>query len=178
MNTPPLPADLTAERTSASGGLPIAPSLEAELHREAPSGPPYLADRRTLLITTLAIGLGLFAFLISRVLTGLIGFVTNLAYYGRLSTALSSPADRHLSYSSIGIPVLGGLIVGIMARFGSSAIRGHGIREAMEQVLRNESRITARITFLKPISAAVSIGTGALFGAEGRIRATGGAVGV
>src|SRR3954465_8780879 len=102
MNTPPLPADLTAERTSASGGLPIAPSLEAELHREAPSAPPYLADRRTLLITTLAIGLGLFAFMISRLLTALIGFVTNLAYYGRLSATFSSPADHHLGYWSVG----------------------------------------------------------------------------
>lgn len=177
MKTPPLPADLTAERTSASGGLPIAPSLEAELHRDVPGATPYLADRRTLLITALAIGLGLLAVAISRALTSLIGFVTNLSYYGRLSRSFSSPAYHHLGYWSIGIPVVGGLIVGIMARFGSSAIRGHGIPEAMEQVLRNESRIPARITFLKPISAAVSIGTGGPFGAEGPIIATGGAIG-
>ncbi|MFL6414794.1 MAG: chloride channel protein [Bryobacteraceae bacterium] len=177
MNTPPLPADLSAERTSPGGGLPVAPSLEAELHREVPTSAPYLADRRTLLITALATVLGLLATVISRILTALIGFVTNLVYYGRFSASFSSPANHHLGYWSIGIPVLGGLVVGIMARFGSAAIRGHGIPEAMEQVLRNESRIPPRITFLKPVSAAVSIGTGGPFGAEGPIIATGGALG-
>ncbi|WP_197468836.1 chloride channel protein, partial [Alcanivorax sp. HI0083] len=75
------------------------------------------------------------------------------------------------------IPVIGGLIVGAMARWGANAIRGHGIPEAMEQVLLNDSRIPARITFLKPLSSAVSIGTGGPFGAEGPIIATGGALG-
>jgi H+/Cl- antiporter ClcA len=75
------------------------------------------------------------------------------------------------------VPVIGGLIVGIMARFGSAAIRGHGIPEAMEQVLTNESKIKPVITFLKPISSAISIGTGGPFGAEGPIIATGGALG-
>lgn len=177
MNKPPLPADLSAERTSAGGGLPIAPSLEPELQREVLPATPYLADRRTLFITSLATGLGLLAVVISRALTSLIGLVTNLAYYGRVSTAFSSPAGHHLSYWSILVPVLGGLIVGVMARFGSAAIRGHGIPEAMEQVLRNESRIPPRLTFLKPVSAAVSIGTGGPFGAEGPIIATGGAIG-
>ncbi len=177
MNKPPLPADLSAERTSASGGLPIAPSLEAELHEQVLPPTPYLADSRTVFITAIAVVLGLLATVISRLLTSLIGLVTNIAYYGRLSTDFSSPAYHHLGYWSIFVPVIGGLIVGVMARFGSSAIRGHGIPEAMEQVLRNESRIPPRITFLKPISAAVSIGTGGPFGAEGPIIATGGAVG-
>ena len=177
MNTAPLPADLSAERTSAGGGLPIAPSLEAELQRDVPPPTPYLADRRTVFITALATGLGLLSVVISRALTGLIGLVTNIVYYGRVSPAFSSPAGHHLGYWSILVPVLGGLIVGVMARFGSSAIRGHGIPEAMEQVLRNESRIPARLTFLKPVSAAVSIGTGGPFGAEGPIIATGGAIG-
>ena len=75
------------------------------------------------------------------------------------------------------VPVVGGLIVGFMARYGSKAIRGHGIPEAMEQVLLNESRIPARVTFLKPLSAAIAIGTGGPFGAEGPIIATGGALG-
>ena len=75
------------------------------------------------------------------------------------------------------VPVVGGLIVGLMARYGSAAIRGHGIPEAMEQVLFNESRIPARVTFLKPLSAAIAIGTGGPFGAEGPIIATGGALG-
>ena len=75
------------------------------------------------------------------------------------------------------VPVIGGLIVGVMARYGSKAIRGHGIPEAMEQVLLNQSRIPARMTFLKPVSAAIAIGTGGPFGAEGPIIATGGALG-
>src|SRR3954452_21930690 len=177
MNTAPLPADLSAERTSAGGGLPIAPSLEAELQRDVPPPTPYLADRRTVFITALATGLGLLSVVISRALTGLIGLVTNIVYYGRVSPAFSSPAGHHLGYWSIIVHVLGGLIVGVMARFGSAGIRGHGIPEAMEQVLRNESRIPARLTFLKPLSAAVAIGTGGPFGAEGPIIATGGAMG-
>jgi chloride channel protein, CIC family len=113
----------------------------------------------------------------ARLLTGLIGVVTNLAFYGRWSTAFVSPADNHLGAAVIIVPIVGAVIVGLMARYGSAAIRGHGIPEAMEQVLLNESRIPARITFLKPLSAAVAIGTGGPFGAEGPIIATGGALG-
>ena len=177
MKSSQLPEDLSAERTSPSGGLPVAPSLEPELNSAVVAPAPYLADRRTVFISALAITLGLCSVFISRALMSLIGLATNLAYYGRLSTSFSSPADNHLGYWSVLVPVLGGLIVGVMARFGSSAIRGHGIPEAMEQVLRNESRIPARLTFLKPVSAAISIGTGGPFGAEGPIIATGGAVG-
>ncbi|HEX3582293.1 MAG TPA: chloride channel protein, partial [Thermoanaerobaculia bacterium] len=103
--------------------------------------------------------------------------VTNISFYGRVSTAFVSPAGNHLGWIVLFIPAIGGVIVGIMARYGSKAIRGHGIPEAMEQVLLNESRIPARVTFLKPLSAAVSIGTGGPFGAEGPIIATGGALG-
>lgn len=178
MSKSPLPAGLSAERTSPSGGLPVAPSLEAELHATtALPPPPFLADRRTGFISVLAIGLGVLATFISLGLMKLIGLATNVAYYGRFSTSFASPAHHQLGYWSVLVPVIGGLIVGLMARLGSSAIRGHGIPEAMEQVLRNESRIPARITFLKPLSAAISIGTGGPFGAEGPIIATGGAVG-
>jgi H+/Cl- antiporter ClcA len=114
---------------------------------------------------------------VARALTGLIGLVTNLAFYGRWSFEFSSPAANHLGLWVIAVPVLGGLIVGAMARWGSRAIRGHGIPEAMEQVLLNESRIPARITWLKPVSSAIAIGTGGPFGAEGPIIATGGALG-
>jgi H+/Cl- antiporter ClcA len=106
-----------------------------------------------------------------------IGLITNLAFYGRLSTAFVSPADHHLGWWVILVPVAGALVVGVMARWGSPAIRGHGIPEAMERVLANESRIPKRITLLKPLSAAISIGTGGPFGAEGPIIATGGALG-
>lgn len=110
-------------------------------------------------------------------LTALIGLVTNLAFHGRWDTSLASPAGHHLGAWVIVVPVLGGLIVGGMARWGSRAIRGHGIPEAMEQILVNESRIPPRMTWLKPVSSAVAIGTGGPFGAEGPIIATGGALG-
>jgi H+/Cl- antiporter ClcA/CBS domain-containing protein len=134
-------------------------------------------DKRVLGVSALALGLGLAAAVVARVLTALIGLITNLAFYGRWSTTFASPADNHLGWLVVAIPVVGGLIVGAMARYGSKAIRGHGIPEAMEQVLFNESRIPARVTFLKPLSAAISIGTGGPFGAEGPIIATGGALG-
>src|SRR5204863_7641370 len=89
----------------------------------------------------------------------------------------STPMGNHLGLWVILVPALGGIIVGLMARYGSKAIRGHGIPEAMEQVLLNQSRIPARLTFLKPLSAAIAIGTGGPFGAEGPIIATGGALG-
>jgi H+/Cl- antiporter ClcA/CBS domain-containing protein len=134
-------------------------------------------DKRILGVSALALGLGLAAAVVARVLTALIGLITNLAFYGRWSTTFASPADNHLGWLVVVIPIVGGLIVGVMARYGSKAIRGHGIPEAMEQVLFNESRIPARVTFLKPLSAAISIGTGGPFGAEGPIIATGGALG-
>src|SRR5690606_36953803 len=96
---------------------------------------------------------------------------------GSFSAAPVTPWDHQLGAFVIAVPVIGAIIVGLMARFGSPAIRGHGIPEAMEQVLTNRSRIPARLTWLKPLSAAVSIGTGGPFGAEGPIIATGGAMG-
>lgn len=104
-------------------------------------------------------------------------WITNLAFYGRWDFSLSSPADNQLGLWVILVPAVGGIIVGIMARYGSGAIRGHGIPEAMEQVLLNESRIKPRLTWLKPVSSAVAIGSGGPFGAEGPIIATGGALG-
>ncbi|QNK03959.1 chloride channel protein [Dyella telluris] len=133
--------------------------------------------RRVLWICFLAMVLGSVVALVARLLTGLIGLVTNLAFYGRISTEFSSPAGNHLGLWVIVVPVIGGLVVGVMARWGSRAIRGHGIPEAMEQVLLNESKIPPRITWLKPVSSAIAIGTGGPFGAEGPIIATGGALG-
>ncbi|HJT73094.1 MAG TPA: chloride channel protein, partial [Chitinophaga sp.] len=114
---------------------------------------------------------------IAKALVALISLITKLSFYGKFSIEESSPADNHLGWWVILIPVIGGLLVGIMARIGSSAIRGHGIPEAMEQVLTNKSRIKPIITLLKPLSAAISIGTGGPFGAEGPIISTGGAFG-
>ncbi len=168
-----LPDDLIAP----GGGLPVAPSLQPELQAAVTPQVPYLADQRTVFITVLSMGLGLLATAIAQALMRLIGLFTNVAYYGVFSTSFVSPADNKLHYWSILVPVAGGLMVGLMARYGSAAIRGHGIPEAMERVLCHESRIPARVTFLKPLSAAISIGTGGPFGAEGPIIATGGALG-
>ncbi len=132
---------------------------------------------RVLFVSALAIVVAFVAGIIARVLVNAIALVTNLAFFARLSLHPVAPADNHLGWFVVIVPVIGGVIVGLMARYGSKAIRGHGIPEAMEQVLTNESRIPPRLTFLKPMSAAIAIGTGGPFGAEGPIIATGGALG-
>ncbi|MEO6053391.1 MAG: chloride channel protein [Chthoniobacterales bacterium] len=113
----------------------------------------------------------------AEILLRLINVTTNLAFYHRLSFEVASPAGNSLGLSVIMLPVIGGILVGLMARYGSKAIRGHGIPEAMEQIWLNRSRISPTVTLLKPLSSAVSIGTGGPFGAEGPIIATGAALG-
>jgi H+/Cl- antiporter ClcA/CBS domain-containing protein len=157
--------------------LPVSPALEVMLGGADVPPAAVLLDRRVLQISGLAIGTGIAAALIAQVLVRMIHFFTNLSFYGRLAISPVSPAENQLGLWVIFVPVIGALLVGLMARYGSRAIRGHGIPEAMEQVLVNQSRIPARITFLKPFSAAISIGTGGPFGAEGPIIATGGALG-
>ena len=130
-----------------------------------------------LRLVPLAILIGALGAGISLALLSMIGFFTNLFYYQRLSAHLVSPDANTLGAIALIIPIGGGLIVGLMARFGSEQIRGHGIPEAMERILINGSRVQPRLTILKPISSAVSIGTGGPFGAEGPIILTGGAVG-
>jgi len=135
-------------------------------------------DRRTTILAALAVALAVAAALAAQLLTRLIGLVTNLAYHGRFVAELTSPAGTHRPAAVLVlIPIAGALIVGVMARYGSAAIRGHGIPEVMERVLFGESRIPARVLILKPLSAAIAIGTGGPFGAEGPIIATGGALG-
>jgi H+/Cl- antiporter ClcA len=160
-----------------SEGVPVAPALEPALEEARVPVEQTTLDKRVVIVSMWAILLALVTGFVAQALVGLIGLITNIAFYGRFSTAFSSPANNHRGWLVLIIPAIGGLIVGVMARYGSKAIRGHGIPEAMEQVLLNESRIPARVTFLKPLSAAVSIGTGGPFGAEGPIIATGGALG-
>ena len=134
--------------------------------------------RRTMFIAACTIVLGGCAGLAAQFLTRLIGLVTNVAFYGRMSTAFVSPALTHRGpLALVFIPVFGALLIGFMARYGTAAIRGHGIPEVMERVLFAESRISPRVLILKPLSAAIAIGTGGPFGAEGPIIATGGALG-
>ena len=156
--------------------IPLSPSLDAKLAAHLPR-PFRPLDRRVLWVSAVAVVLGVIAGGVAKLLTALIGFFTNLAFYGRLSFRFVSPAGNHLGLWVIAVPAIGGVVVGMMARLGSRAIRGHGIPEAMEQVLRNESRIPPMITWLKPLSSAIAIGTGGPFGAEGPIIATGGAIG-
>ncbi len=115
--------------------------------------------------------------IVAKALVYLIDLITNISFYGKFSFEPNSPADNQLGLVVIAVPIIGALFVGLMARFGSRAIGGHGIPEAMEKIILDESRIPPAITFLKPLSAAISIGTGGPFGAEGPIIATGGAFG-
>lgn len=137
------------------------------------------AGFRIVLVSFLAAAVGLIAGGIAFLLYRLIGLFTNIAFYGHFSTGFVSArhAVEHLGLWVIPIPVIGGLIVGVMAKYGSPKIKGHGIPEAMEAVLVNRSRIQPRVAILKPISAAIAIGTGGPFGAEGPIIQTGGAFG-
>lgn len=129
------------------------------------------------MLSFLALAIGCVSAFVAKGLIWLIAIFTNLAYFGRFSSEASTPAQSHLGIWSVGIPVLGGLAIGLMARYGSDKIRGHGIPEALEAILIGRSNIGAKVAILKPLSSAISIGTGGPFGAEGPIIMTGGAVG-
>ncbi|HEU5368828.1 MAG TPA: chloride channel protein, partial [Ktedonobacterales bacterium] len=137
----------------------------------------FTADARLLWLSLLAVVVGLVCAVIALVLLSLIGFFTNLFFYQKLSFAFVSPADNAIGPWVILVPAFGGLIIGLMARYGSERIRGHGIPEAMEAILIGQSRIEPRVAILKPLSSAISIGSGGPFGAEGPIIMTGGAFG-
>jgi chloride channel protein, CIC family len=134
-------------------------------------------DKRVLLLSLMAILIGAISALVAFALVWLIGLITNLAFFQRLSADFTSPAQNHLGVWVILVPILGGLIIGLMARYGSEQIRGHGIPEALEAILIGRSRIGLKVALLKPLSSALSIGTGGPFGAEGPIIMTGGAFG-
>jgi len=137
----------------------------------------FTATVRVLPISGLALAIGALAAVVALALLRLIGLFTNLFYFGKWSTALVSPAGNHLGYFSVLVPIGGALIIGFMARYGSERIRGHGIPEAIEAILINGSRVEPKVALLKPISSAISIGSGGPFGAEGPIIMTGGAFG-
>ena len=128
-------------------------------------------------LSALALVIGAIGAGVADVLVLLINLVTNLAYYQRFSTATAAPAGNQMGLWAVLVPVVGGLIIGVMARYGSPKIRGHGIPEALEAILISGSRVEPKVAVLKPISSAISIGTGGPFGAEGPIIMTGGAIG-
>ena len=137
----------------------------------------FTVSKRVIPISLLAILIGILSTFVAFWLLKLIGFFTNLFYFGRLSTAMVSPDGNHLGAWAVLIPVGGALVIGLMARYGSERIRGHGIPEAIESILMNGSRVEPRLAILKPVSSAISIGSGGPFGAEGPIIMTGGALG-
>jgi CIC family chloride channel protein len=137
----------------------------------------FSADPRLLVLSAMAIATGSFGAGAAWVLLKLIALVTHFAYFHQGSTATTYLSHARLGPASILIPVVGGLIVGLMARYGSPKIRGHGIPEALEAILIGQSRIEPKVALLKPLSSAIAIGTGGPFGAEGPIIMTGGALG-
>lgn len=157
--------------------IPISISLANTLETEDIQTQPVSNKKRLLIISALAVLVAVAVSCIAKVLIYLINLITNISFYNHFSIHESSPAGNSLGWWVILVPAVGGFVVGLMALYGSKAIRGHGIPEAMEQILINQSKIKPTITYLKPVSSAISIGTGGPFGAEGPIIATGGALG-
>jgi chloride channel protein, CIC family len=137
----------------------------------------FTTTTRVLPISLLAIAIGALSSCVAWALLKLIGLFTNLFYYQRFSAAMVSPAGNKRGLLAILVPVAGALMIGLMARYGSERIRGHGIPEAIESILINGSRVEPKLAILKPLSSAISIGSGGPFGAEGPIIMTGGAFG-
>jgi chloride channel protein, CIC family len=160
-----------------NNGIPVSISLDPALEVENFEPQKDFNKKRILLISCLSFFISIVVSFIAKLLVYLIYFFTNVSFFGNFSFHYISPADNTLGIFVIAIPLIGGLVVGLIALYGSEAIRGHGIPEAMEQILTNQSKIKPVITFFKPLSAAISIGTGGPFGAEGPIIATGGALG-
>jgi len=138
----------------------------------------FTATRRTLAIAAFALPIGALSALVAWALLRLIGLITNLVFYQRLGTALVAPGEGHHSPAVILLaPIAGGVLIGLIARFGSEKVRGHGIPEAIESILVSGSKVQPRVAVLKPLASAIAIGTGGPFGAEGPIIMTGGAFG-
>src|SRR6059058_3234267 len=169
--------DIPAIKADAAGDGDHPPILAAT---GSPVGDARLAEPaqfRMVLVSFLAAAIGLIAGCVAFLLYKLIGLFTNIVFYHRFVAEFTSARHHQLGAWVILMPVIGGVIVGFMAKYGTAKIKGHGIPEAMEAVLINRSRIQPRVAILKPISAAIAIGTGGPFGAEGPIIQTGGAVG-
>ncbi|HET7929824.1 MAG TPA: chloride channel protein [Rhodanobacteraceae bacterium] len=181
------PEHASVKTIGSTDALPMAPALGASLDQASMPRESTLVSHRILLTSAMAIALGAAAAGVAQLLMLMINLITDICFYGRISdvigphaiarSAVLSPAGNHLGAWVIVMPVIGGLLAGIMARWGSRAIQGHGIPEAMERILEHESNIPARVTWLKPLSSAFAIGTGGPFGAEGPIISTGGALG-
>ena len=164
-------------REKEENRIPVSVSLQSTLQDADIISGPVGNKNRILTISLFSVLIAIAVSFIAKFLVYLIDLVTNISFYGTVSVANHSPADNSLGWWVIFIPAIGGVVVGLMALYGSKAIRGHGIPEAMETILTNQSKIRPTVTYLKPISSAIAIGTGGPFGAEGPIIATGGALG-
>jgi CIC family chloride channel protein len=163
-------------------GLRRAQKYRVTIFRKGGIAVAGLADfttdgRRLILLSAAALALGVASGVVAFLLLRLIGLVTNLAYLGRVSTALVAPDPARWGPWAIGVPVVGALVVGLIARYGTDKVRGHGIPEAIQAILEDGARMPAKVAFWKPLASAIAIGTGGPFGAEGPIIMTGGAVG-
>ena len=132
---------------------------------------------RVLLVAGIAVIVGTAGFIAGVLLLDLIRLFTNLSYFQQFRSATRDLGHSPLGYGTVAVPVIGALVIGLMARYGSEKIRGHGIPEAIEAILLGRSRLDLKVAILKPLSSAISIGTGGPFGAEGPIIMTGGAIG-
>ncbi|ALR20613.1 chloride channel protein [Sphingobium baderi] len=153
--------------------MSLTPTRAAETHQLA----DHSVDRRMALLALMAVIVGTGGAMGAWILVKLIAIATNLFWFGRLSADSVAITEASVGFLVVLIPIVGSLIVGLMARFGSDKIRGHGIPEAIETILFGESRLSVKVALLKPLSSAISIGSGGPFGAEGPIIMTGGAIG-
>lgn len=163
------------DESSRTGPTGIAAAHAVAAHRSDLAD--FRVGPRVLLLVVMAAFVGLLGVMAASLLSKLIALASNVAYFGRWSLAASSIAATPLGVERVLIPVFGGIVIGLMARYGSEKIRGHGIPEAIEAILLGGSRIQPKVAFLKPLSSAISIGSGGPFGAEGPIIMTGGALG-
>lgn len=152
-------------------------TVTAPSHEDRGNLADFTTDRRVLLLCALSVPIGAIAALVAKALLWLIAVFTNAAFFLRWSDEPVTLTGHHFGWWGVLVPVLGGLVIGLMARYGSEKIRGHGIPEALEAILLGRSLINPKVAILKPVSSAVSIGTGGPFGAEGPIIMTGGAFG-
>src|SRR6266478_6139636 len=157
---------------NVSKGAPPSNSKTGQSNTHHEELGDFSTTPRTLAISALAMGIGALCAFVALALLRLIGLFTNLFYFGRWSTTMVSPVGNHLGIYSVLVPIGGALIIGLMARYGSERIRGHGIPEAIEAILINGSRVEPKVALLKPISSAISIGSGGPFGAAGGMSAT------
>ncbi len=158
----------------ATTSTPTAPAVSAHVHDHLAD---FRTNRRVLLLCALALPIGAIGAVVARVLLWLIAVFTHLAFFREFSAAPVTLQGHHFGLWGIFVPVIGGLVIGFMARYGSEKIRGHGIPEALEAILLGRSLINPKVAVLKPVSSAIAIGTGGPFGAEGPIIMTGGAFG-